>query len=173
MNPKCIICKREFRISGKAETPIPRRQKHAKTCSRKCSKIFTGIRININSVYVSKLKRQKTKFKRIIKEVLKEEVVLVDKKYKGDSKIDKGTIVSPIWIVNKILAKLGDNHSPERSFVDTPEDKVSSEALYEPSGTKLKNKCICGNEKNIHSKRCDKCHRSHKFRKISQLRSLK
>ena len=39
-------------------------------------------------------------------ELLKEEVIMVDKKYIGNIQIDKGSIVSENWIVNRLNKRL-------------------------------------------------------------------
>ncbi len=39
-------------------------------------------------------------------EILKEEVIMVDKKYIGNTLIAKGSIVSENWVVNRLNKKL-------------------------------------------------------------------
>lgn len=62
-----------------------------------------------DNLLIETKEKQKAEFKKMIEKVLKEEVILIDKKFRKYNKIDNHTIVKPSWVVNKILAKLSDD----------------------------------------------------------------
>ena len=67
MERKCIICEREFRVSGRG-IGLPRRYKSAKTCSMNCSKIFARVKKTDINIINSKLSKQRVELRRMIKE---------------------------------------------------------------------------------------------------------
>lgn len=69
MTKNCIVCEREFRISGSPQIASPRRPKHSKTCSPKCSRAFSRIKRHVYGNYATMFKKQERKIKNLLTKI--------------------------------------------------------------------------------------------------------
>lgn len=66
--PKCIVCEKSYSKGRQGFRGITRRIPAAQTCSSKCSKVYTRVRLKFYSEYYSKLRSQKDKYRKIVDE---------------------------------------------------------------------------------------------------------
>lgn len=99
------MCKREFRTSGRRiGVGIPKRSKRDKTCSRNCSKDFSIVKSISANYYNSKLKKQKTAIKKLIKDKIKSYTEIWAKQ--GVNTHGRRVANSQVEVLKELLKKL-------------------------------------------------------------------